>query len=183
MMKGPAKKLKDRMEKECKKSTHATQLKTKYLTAISEENIVTDQIKHAKYKISDRQCEILKLQKKIDAFEKQNGSQKKCGYLRMQVNSLQGQIVKLESLVTNPTDRKNQLHEQKQSIRKNLQLCGNEISADENITLDTLPCTDSVGRHHQTEYQNHNKRPFSELIKETSKSSQSTDINNKFPAK
>ena len=183
MMKGPAKKFKDRMEKECKKSTHATQLKTKYLTAISEENIVTDQIKHARYKISDRQCEILKLQEKIDAFEKQNGSQKKCGYLRMQVNSLQGQIVKLESLVSNLTDRKNQLHEQKQSIRKNLQLCGNEISADENITLDTLPCTNSVARHHQTEYQNHNKRPFSELVKETSKSSQSTDINNKFPAK
>ena len=179
MMKGPAKKLKDRMEKECKKSTHATQLKTKYLTAISEENIVTDQIKHTKYKISDRQCEILKLQKQIDAYEKQNGSQKKYGYLRMQVNSLQGQIVKLESLMQDLTDKKNQLHEQKESIRKNLQLCDNEISADENITLDTLPCTNSA-RHHQAEYQNHNKRPFPELIEETSKSSQSTD---RFSAK
>ena len=182
MIKGPTKKLKNRMEKECKKSAYATQLKTKYITAVSEENIVTDKIKHAKYKISNRQCEILKLQKQIDAYEKKNGSQKKYGYLRIQVNSLRGQIVKLESLVKDLTDRKNQLHEQKESVRKNLQLYDNEISA-ENIMLYTLPCTNSAARSHQTEYQNQNKRPFSELIEETSKSSQYTDIYDEIPTK
>ena len=70
-----------------------------------------------------------------------NGSQNKYGYLRTQVNCLQAQIVKLNTLVRSLTDRKNQLHEQKESIRKNLQLCSNEISADGNITPDTLPCT------------------------------------------
>ena len=97
--KGPAKKLKDRIAKECQKSTHATQNKTKYAAATSEENIITDKIRHTKYKISDRQCEILKLQKQLDAYEMKNGSQNKYGYLRTQVNCLQAQIVKLNTLV------------------------------------------------------------------------------------
>ena len=86
--KGPAKKLKDRIAKECQKSTHATQLKTKYAAATSEGNIITDKIRYTKYKISDRQCEILKLQKQLDAYEMKNGSQNKYGYLRTQVNCL-----------------------------------------------------------------------------------------------
>ena len=182
--KGPAKKLKDRVAKECKKPTHATQLKTKYVAATSEENVITDQIKHTKHKISDRQCEILKLEKQIDAYEKKNGSQKKYGYLRTQVNCLQGQIVKLETLVDVLTDRKNQLCKQKESIRKNLQLCGNEISVDGNIAPDILPWTNSVARSDQTEYQNKRKRQFSDLCRQTRKASQSTeDINVELPAK
>ena len=78
--KGPAKKLKDGITMECQKSTYATQLKAKYITATSEENVITDKIKHTKYKISDRQCEILKLQKQIDVYEKKTCSQKKYGY-------------------------------------------------------------------------------------------------------
>ena len=182
--KAPAKKLKDRVAKGCKKLTHATQLKTKYAAATSEENVITDKIKHTKCKISDRQCEILKLEKQIDAYEKKNGSQKKYGYLRIQVNCLQGQIVRLETLVGVLTDRKNQLCKQKESIRKNLQLCGNKISANGNITLDTLPCTNSVARSPQTEYQNERKRLFSDLIRETSKTSQSTeDVSVELPVK
>ena len=182
--KGPAKKLKDRIAKECQKSTHATQLKTKYAAATSEENIISDKIRYTKYKISDRQCEILKLQKQLDAYEMKNGSQNKYGYLRTQVNCLQAQIVKLNTLVRDLTDRKNQLHEQNESIRKNLQLCSNEISAEGNITPDTLPCTNSVARSHQTEYQNQNKRLFADVIRQTSEASQSTeDINVELPAK
>ena len=124
------------------------------------------------------------MQKQLDAYETKNGSQNKYGYLRTQVNCLQAQIVKLNTLVGDLTDRKNQLHEQKESIRKNLQLCGNEISANGNITPDALPCTNSVARSHQTEYQNQHKRLFADVIRETSEASQSTeDINVDLPAK
>ena len=143
------------------------QLKSKYITTTSEENIVTDKLKHTYYKIKDRQYQILKLQKQIDAHEMKNNSEKKYTYLRTQVSGLQEQIGKLETLVQDLTDKKNELHEQKKSIENNLQLFGNETSVDETFILDTVKLP-NVARSHHTEHQESRKRPFSELITETS---------------
>ena len=83
------------------------QLKSKYITTTtSEENIVADKLKHTFFKIKDRQFQILKLQKQIDAHEMKNNAEKKYAYLRRQVNGLQEQIGKLERLVQDLTDKK-----------------------------------------------------------------------------
>ena len=66
------KKLNDTNRREHKKSAHAMQLKSKYITTTSEENIVADKLKHAFFKIKDRQFQILKLQKQINAHEMKN---------------------------------------------------------------------------------------------------------------
>ena len=172
-------KLNGRKKKEHQKSVYAMQLKSKYITTTSEEDIVTDKLKHTNYKIKDRQYQILKLQKQIDAHEKKNNSEKKYAYLRTQVSGLQEQIGKLEILVQDLTDRKNELHEQKKSIKNNLQLFGNKTSGDEPVIPDTVKLP-NVARSHQ----NPRKRHFSELIAETSKSSQPNgDMNTELPTK
>ena len=177
------KKLNDRIKRDHKKSAHAMQLKSKYITITSEENIVTDKLKHINYKIKDRQYQILKLQKQIDAHEKKNNSEKNYAYLRTQVSSLQEQIVKLETLVQDLTDKKNELHQQKRSFGNNLQLFGNETSGNETFKLETAKLPNVV-RSHQTEHQKPRKRPFLELITEASKSSQpNKDVNTELPAK
>ena len=63
-------------KKESQKSAHATQLRSKYIITTSEENILTDKLRHTKYKIKDRLCQISKLQKQIDAHIKKNYSEK-----------------------------------------------------------------------------------------------------------
>ena len=126
------KKLNDR-----KKRGHAMQLKSKYITITSAENIVTDQLKHTNFKIKDRKYQILKLQKQIEVHEKKNNSEKKYTYLMTQVSGLQEQIGKLETLVQDLTDKKNELHKQKKLIEDNLQLFGNETSGNTTFILDT----------------------------------------------
>ena len=64
------------------------QLKSKYITTTSEENIVTDKLKCTTFKIKDRQYQILQLQKQIEVYEKKNMSEKKYTYLRTQVSCL-----------------------------------------------------------------------------------------------
>ena len=173
----------DRKKREHKKSAHAMQLKSKYITTISEENIVTDKLKHTYFKIKDRQYQILKLQKQIDVHEMKNNAEKKYTYLRTQVSGLQEQIGKLETLVQDLTDKKNELCEQKKSIENNLQLFSNETSLDETFLLDTAKLPNVV-RSHQTEHQKARKRPFPEIITETTKFSKpNEDVNTELPAK
>ena len=164
--------------KEYQKSTHTTQLRSKYIITTSEENILTDKLRHTKYKIKDRQCQISKLQKQIDVHTIKNDSEKNYSYLWAQVSGLQEQISKLETLVEDLTDKKNKVYEQKKSIEKKLQLLGKKISTDENIILDTasLPKTCNVTSIHQTEHQNQCNRPSSKIIRERSKSPQSSEI-------
>ena len=59
------------------KSAHTTQLRSKYIITTSEENILTNKLRHIKYKIKDRQYEISKLQKQIDAHINKNDFEKK----------------------------------------------------------------------------------------------------------
>ena len=175
------KKLNDKNKREHKKSAYAMQLKSKYITTKSEENIVADKLKHTFFKIKDRQFQILKLQKQIDAHEMKNNPEKKYAYLGTHVNGLQEQIGKLERLVQDLTDKKNELNEQKKSIENNLQLFGNETSLDETFILDTAKFP-NVSRSHQTECKKPRKRPFPELITETSKFSKpNEDVNTGFP--
>ena len=70
------KRLNDRKKEVYQKSIHATQLKSKYITITNEETIATDKLKCTKYKIKDRQYEILKLQKQIDTHKKKNDPRK-----------------------------------------------------------------------------------------------------------
>ena len=165
------KKLNDRKKREQQKSA---QLKSKYLTITSEETIVTDKLKHANYKIKDRQYEILKLQKQMDAHEKKNKLQKKYAYLRTQVSGLQEQIGKLETLVQGLTDRKNELHKQKKIIEINQQFFGKDTSQDETVILDTSKLSNVV-RSQQTEHQNLRKRPCPEIKIQINQSSQCND--------
>ena len=139
-----AKRLNDRRKEEYQKSTHATQLKSKYITITSEENIITDKLKCTRYKIKDRQYEISKLQKQIDVHKKKNDSKKIYSYLQTQVSSLQQQIGKLETLVGDLTIQNKKLHEQKNLIKNNLQLFGNKVSANESITLDAANLSRTV---------------------------------------
>ena len=150
-----AKRLNDRKKEEYQKSLHATQLKSKYITITSEENIITDKVKCTRYKIKDRQYEILKLQKQIDAHIKKNDSKKSYLYLQTQVSSLQKQICKLETLVEDLINQNKKLHEQKKLIKNNLHLLGNKVSTNEIITLDAadLSKTNSVARTDQTEHE------------------------------
>ena len=157
------KKLNDR-----KKREHTMQLKSKYITTTSEENIVTDKLKCTTFEIKGRQYQMLKLQKQIEVYEKKNMSEKKYTYLRTQVSCLQEQIRILETLVQDLTDKKNELHKQKKSTEKNPQLFGNETSGNETFILDTTKLS-NVTRSHKTEQQNPRKRPFPELITEASK--------------
>ena len=144
---------------------------------------MTDKLKYTNFKIKDRQYQILKLQKQIEVHEKKNNSEKKYTYLRTQVSGLQEQIGKLESLVQDLTNKKNELHKQKKLIEDNLQLFGNETSGNTTFILDTTKLP-NVTRSHQTEQQNPRKRPFPELIIETSKISKSNeDVNTELPAK
>ena len=166
-----------------KKREHAMQLKSKYITITSEENIVTDKLKHTNFKIKDRQYQILKLQKEIEVHESKNNLEKKYTYLGTQVSDLQEQIGKLETLVQDLTDKKNELHKQKKLIEDNLQLFRNETSGNETFILDTTKLL-NVTRSHQTEQQNPRKRPFLEFITETSKFSKpNEDVNTELPAK
>ena len=75
------------------------------------------------------------------------------------------------------TNQNKKLHEQKKSIKNNLQLFGNKVSANESITLDAanLSKTNSVARTDQTEYRNLRKRLFTELNGEAGQSSQSSE--------
>ena len=177
------KKLNDRKKRKQQKSAHAIQLKSKYFTITSEETIVTDQLKHTNYKIKDRQYQILKLQKQIDAHEKKNILEKNYAYLRTQVSGLQEQIGKLEILVQGLTNRKNELHKQKKIIENNLQFFGNETPQDETVIVDTAKLS-YAARSQQTEYQNLRKRPFPELKIQISQPSQCNDnISTKLHAK
>ena len=90
--------LDDAKKKENQKSAHTTQLRSKHIITTSEENILTNKLRHTKYKIKDRQYQISKLQKQIDAHIDKNDSQKKYSYLWTQVSALQEQISKLETL-------------------------------------------------------------------------------------
>ena len=173
--------LNDTKKKENQKSAHTTQLRSKHIITASEENILTNKLRHTKYKIKDRQYQISKLQKQIDAHKDKNDSEKKYSYLWTQVSGLQEQISKLETLVEDLTDKKHKVYEEKKSIEKKLQLFGNKI-ADKNITLDTanLPKTNSVTSTHQNEHQNLS----SEIIRERSKLPQSSEkIYTELPAK
>ena len=168
-----------RLNEEYQKSAHATQLKSRYITITSEETIISDKLKCTKYKIKDRQYEILKLQKQIDTHKIKNDSKKSYSYLQTQVNSLQEQIGKLETLVEDLTNQNKKLQEQKKSIKS-------KVSPDEMFTLDTpnLPKTKSVTRTTKTEYQNLRKTQSSELIREIGQSSQSSeDMNIELHAK
>ena len=100
-------------KKEYQKSAHITQLRSKYITTISEENIITDKLKYTKYKIKDRQYQISKLQKQIDVHKKKNDSEKNYSYLWTQMRCLQEQIGKLETLVEDLTYQINKVYEQK----------------------------------------------------------------------
>ena len=173
--------LDDTKKKENQKSAHTTQLRSKHIITTSEENILTNKLRHTKYKIKDRQYQISKLQKQIDAHIDKNDSQKKYSYLWTQVSGLQEQISKLETLVEDLTDKKHKVYEEKKSIEKKLQLFGKKI-ADKNITLDTanLPKTNSVTSTHQNEHQNLS----SEIITEKSKLPQSSEkVYTELPAK
>ena len=173
------KRLNDRKKEVYQKSAHATQLKSKYITITSEENVITDKLKCTKYKIKDRQYEILKLQEQIDTHKKKNDSKKSYSYLQRQVSSLQEQIDKLETLVEDLTNQNKNLQEGKKSIKS-------KVSANKCITPDTanLPKTNSVTRTPKTKYQNLRKRLSSELITEIGQSSQSSkDINIELHAK
>ena len=171
-----AKGLNDTKKKDNQKSAHTTQLRSKYIITTSEENILTNKLRHTKSKIKDRQYQISKLQKQIDAHINKNDSEKNYSYLWTQVSGLQEQISKLETLVEDLADKKHKVYEQKRSIENKLQLFGKKISADENITLDTanLSKTNSVTSIHQTEHQNVCKRLSPEIIRERSKSSGSS---------
>ena len=73
----------DTKKKENQKSAHTTQLRSKHLITASEENILTNKLRHTKYKIKDRQYQISKLQKQIDAHKDKNDSEKNihlCGH-------------------------------------------------------------------------------------------------------
>ena len=70
------KRLNDTKKKEYQKSAHTTQLRSKYIITTSEENILTDKLRHTKFKIKDRLYQISKLQKQIDAHIKKNISEK-----------------------------------------------------------------------------------------------------------
>ena len=75
------------------------------------------------------------------------------------------------------------MNEQKKSIENNLQLFGNETSLDETFILDTAKLP-NVSRSHQTECKKPRKRPFPELITETSKFSKpNEDVNTELPEK
>ena len=71
-----AKGLNDTKKKENQKSAHTTQLRSKFIITTSEENILTNKLRHTKYKIKDRQYQISKLQKQIDAHINKNDSKK-----------------------------------------------------------------------------------------------------------
>ena len=183
---GDGKRLNNTKKKESQKSAHATQLRSKYIITTSEENILTDKLRHTKYKIKDRLCQISKLQKQIDAHIKKNDSEKNYSYLCTQVSGLQEQVSKLQTLMEDLTDKINKVYEQKKSIEKKLQLFTKEISAEENIILDTtnLPKTNSVTSANQTEHQNLCKKLSSEIIRKRSKSPESSEkINAELPAK
>ena len=180
-----AKGLNDTKKKENQKSAHTTQLRSKYIITTSEENILTNKLRYTKYKIKDRQYQISKLQKQIDAHLNKDDSKKNYSYLWTQVSGLQEQINKLETLVEDLTDRKQKMYEEKKSIEKKLQFYGKKISADENIQ-DTanLPKTNNITSTHKTEHQNLCKRLSSEIIRERSKSPQSSEkIYGELPAK
>ena len=101
-----AKGLNDTKKKDNQKSAHTTQLRSKYIITTSEENILTNKLRHTKSKIKDRQYQISKLQKQIDAHINKNDSEKNYSYLWTQVSGLQEQISKLETLVEDLADKK-----------------------------------------------------------------------------
>ena len=176
-------KLNDRKKRENKKSAHTMQLKTKYITNTSEENIVTDKLKHTNLKIKDRQYQISKLQKQIDTHKKKNNSEKNYTYFSTQVSALREQIRKLETLVQDLTDQKNELHKRKKSIENTLHLFDNETSGDKTFIHYTVKLG-SVPKRNQTEYQKTRKRPSPELKTETSKFSKpNEDENIELPTK
>ena len=131
-------------------------------------------------------CQISKLRKQIDAHKKKNDSEKNYLYLCTQVSGLQEQVSKLQTLMEDLTDKINKVYEQKNQLRRNYSFLRKEISAEENIILDTtnLPKTNSVTSTHQTEHQNLCKKLSSEIIRKRSKSPESSEkINAELPAK
>ena len=65
-----AKEIKQKKKKDHYKSTLTTQLKFKYGTILHEENIIIEKLKQTRFKIKDRQCQILKLEEQICAHKK-----------------------------------------------------------------------------------------------------------------
>ena len=151
-------------KKDNQKATHATQLKSKYITTTSEENIISDKITKTKTKMKDRHYEILKLQQQIEGYKKKNEPPNTYAYLRTQVHSLQQQISKLQTLVKDLTDRKTELQEKSKSIRYNLKIFENETLKDESLTQVTVDMSDihNAARSREIEHQNPRKRMYSE---------------------
>ena len=176
--------VKDRKKKkkDHHRSTLITQLESKYDTILKEENIITEKLKQTKSKITDRQHQILKLDKQISAYEKKNNSDG--NYLRKQITDLQDQICKYKSLIQDLSDKKMELNSQKTAITHNLQLLHKELSTDESDIPVTrkLPNT-HITRNQQTA-QNPRKSIASDPVGQTNESSQcDTDLNVEIPAK
>ena len=121
-----AKETKQKKKKGHYKSTHTTQLKFKYGTILHEENIIIEKLKQTKFKIKDRQCQILKLEELICAHKKKNNSGR--NYLTMQISILQDQVCKFNILIQDLSDKKMELHSQKKVIASKLKLFSGELS-------------------------------------------------------
>ena len=158
------------------KSTLITQLESKYDRILNEENNISEKMKQIKNKITDRQHQILKLEKQISAHKQKNTSVG--NYFRTQITHLEDQICKYKSLMQDLTQKKIELNSQKTATANHLQLlCSGQSTEESNI-----PNT-NIRRNQQTA-QNPRKRLASDLIRQTTESSESdTEVIIDIPAK